>query len=120
MTPNDIQNIQFVVFSTFTEQEENHESTLYDSIIHTLSYYTEYTPHIAFWNLSKYDNTGLPCQANQRKIKLLSGYSPHLVYHLHNYTLSNVYTPYTTLQRILDGNQYLILQEYILSCIDNI
>ena len=115
-----IQNMQFVIFSTFTEQSDYVDSALYHNIINTLSSYTKYTPHIAFWNLSKFDNTLIPCHFNQPKTKLISGFSPHLVYHLHNYTLSNVYTPYTTLQRILDGNQYLILQEYILSCIDNI
>jgi hypothetical protein len=117
MTPNDIQNIQFVVFSTFTEQPDNNESTLYDNLIQTLSYYTEYIPHIAFWNLSNYDNTVLPCKVNQRKIKLLSGYSPHLVYHIHNYTQSCVYTPYTVIQRILAGYQYQVLNDYIMSCV---
>ena len=116
MTSNDIKNIQFVIFSTFTDQEED-ESTLYDNIIQTLSYYTEYIPHIAFWNLSKYDNMILPCQVNQRKVKLMSGYSPHLVYHLHNYTQTSLYTPYTVIQRILAGYQYQILNDYIDSCV---
>jgi hypothetical protein len=117
MTAIDIQNIQFVVFSTFTEHQDNNDLTLYDNIIQTLSSYTQYIPHIAFWNLSKYDTTILPCQINQRKIKLLSGYSPHLVYHLHNYTQSCNYTTYTVIQRILAGYQYQILNDYINSCI---
>lgn len=113
------QNLQFVIFSTFTEQSEYVDSALYHNIINTLSSYTTYTPHIAFWNLSKFDNTLMPCHFNQTKTKLISGFSPHLIYHLHNYTLSNVYTPYTTLQRILDGNQYQVLHDYILRCTHN-
>lgn len=116
----DIQNLQFVIFSTYTEQSEYVDSELHHNIINTLSSYTTYTPHIVFWNLSKFDNTIIPCKFNQPKTKLMSGFSPHLIYHLHNYTLSNVYTPYTTLQRILDGNQYQVLYDYILHCIDNI
>lgn len=114
-----IQNTQFVVFSTFTEQSEYVDTALYDNIATTLSCYTNDIPHIAFWNLSKFDNTIIPCQINQPKTKLMSGFSPHLIYHLHNYTLSNTYTPYTTIQRILDGNQYQVLHHYILHCIDN-
>lgn len=113
-----IQNLQFVVFSTFTEQSEYVDSTLYHNIINTLSSYTTYTPHIVFWNLSKFDNTLMPCDFNQPKTKLMSGFSPHLIYHLHKYMLLNVYNPYTTVQRILDGNQYQVLHDYILYCVN--
>lgn len=109
---NDIQNLQFVLFSTFTDhQTEN--TLLYDTITQTLSSYTSAIPHISFWNLSKYENTALPCLPTQPKTKLLSGYSPHLVYQLHNQKQYYPYTPYTTIVNALESYQYDILDDYI-------
>lgn len=109
---NEIQNLQFVIFSTFTEQQSN-DNSLYNTLTKTLSSYTNAVPHISFWNLSKYENTLLPCLPDQTKTKLLAGYSPHLISQLYNTTKYYTYTPYTTIQYELDSYQYDVLDDYI-------
>ena len=109
---DDINNIQFVIFSTFTE-EQSQNTILYDTIMDSISSYTNSVPHISFWNLSKYENTILPCLPQQNKAKLLSGYSPDLISQLYNPKQYYIYTPYTNIQYELNSYQYDILDEYI-------
>lgn len=109
---DDINNIQFVIFSTFTE-EQSQNTILYDTIMDSISSYTNSVPHISFWNLSKYENTILPCITEQNKTKLLSGYYPHLISQLYNPKQYYTYTPYTYIQYVLNSYQYDILGEYI-------
>ena len=115
---NDIQNLQFVIFSTFQEQQST-DNSLYNTITKTLSSYTNAVPHISFWNLSKYENTLLPCLPEQNKAKLLSGYSPHLISQLYNTKKYYAYTPYTTVQYELNSYQYDILDDYITNLVYN-
>ena len=79
----------------------------------SISSYTNSVPHISFWNLSKYENTILPCLTQQNKAKLLSGYSPDLISQLYNPKQYYIYTPYTNIQYELNSYQYDILDEYI-------
>ena len=109
---DDINNIQFVILSTFTE-EQSQNTILYDTIMGSISSYTNSVPHISFWNLSKYENTILPCLTQQNKAKLLSGYSPDLISQLYNPKQYYIYTPYTNIQYELNSYQYDILDEYI-------
>ena len=109
---DDINNIQFVILSTFTE-EQSQNTILYDTIMDSISSYTNSVPHISFWNLSKYENTILPCLTQQNKAKLLSGYSPDLISQLYNPKQYYIYTPYTNIQYELNSYQYDILDEYI-------
>ena len=109
---DDIQNLHFVVLSTFTEQLSP-DTILYDTIMTTLSPYTNSVPYISFWNLSKYEDTILPCLPEQNKANLLSGYSPHLISQLYNPKLSSIYTPYTNIQYELNSYQYDIFDKYI-------
>lgn len=109
---DDIKNIQFVIFSTFTEQQST-DTILYDTIMGSISSYTNSVPHISFWNLSNHENTILPCLTEQSKTKLLSGYSPHLISQLYNTNQHYIYTPYTNIQYNLNSYQYDILGEYI-------
>tara|TARA_B110000879_G_scaffold5481_2_gene7281 strand:- start:14490 stop:16199 length:1710 start_codon:yes stop_codon:yes gene_type:complete len=109
---DDINNMQFVIFSTFTE-EQSPDTILYDTIMNTLSSYTNSVSHISFWNLSKHENTILPCLSEQNKTKLLSGYSPHLISQLYNPKRYYMYTPYINILYELNSYQYDILDEYI-------
>ena len=109
---NDIEKLQFVVFSTFSQFKE-HDANIYDLITDTLSSYTKARPYITFWNLSKYDNIVIPSSANQAKTKLLSGFSSHLVDHLPIHSNIEYYTPYTSMCKILNRYQYNVLDEYI-------
>ena len=109
---NDIKNIQFVIFSTFTEQQSP-DTNLYDTIVSAIMPYTKSVPHISFWNLSKHDDTFLPCPPEQNKVKLLSGYSPHLISLLYNPKPSYTYTPYTNILYELNSYQYDIFNQYI-------
>ena len=109
---NDIKNIQFVIFSTFTDIQST-DTNLYDNIMTAISYYTNSVPHISFWNLSNHENTILPCISDQNKTKLLSGYSPQLISQLYNPKQYYIYTPYTHIQYVLNSYQYDILGEYI-------
>lgn len=112
ISDNNIQHIQFVFFSSFTK-DPYENSTLYDTITQTFSQYTNANPHISFWNLSKYDAYELPCSSDQYKTKLMSGYSSHLLSHLHNRNNYQRYTPYTTVYDILNKYQYQVLDHYV-------
>ena len=109
---NDIKNIQFVIFSTFTDQQST-DTILYDTIMDSISSYTNSVPHISFWNLSNHETTILPCITEQNKTKLLSGYYPHLISLLYNPKQYYTYTPYTNIQYELNSYQYDILDDYI-------
>lgn len=113
---NNIQHIQFVFFSSFTKDPYDN-SSLYDTITQTFSQYTNVNPHISFWNLSKFDATELPCCSDQYKTKLMSGYSSHLISHLHNRNNYECYTPYTEAYDILDKYQYQVLDDYVRSIV---
>jgi hypothetical protein len=114
---NNIRNLQFVFLSSFSKDHYDNYS-LYDTISQTFSQYTNAIPHISFWNLSKHNTNELPCKSEQYGTKILSGYSSHLISHLHNRNNSHFYNPYTTVYDILNKYQYQILEKYIQSIID--
>ena len=113
---HNIQNMQFVFFSSFIKEPYD-SSSIYDTITNTLSEYTAIKPHISFWNLSKYDTAQLPCSSNQYNTKLISGYSSHLISHLHNRNKYVSYNPYTTIYDILNKYQYQVLENYVRSVV---
>lgn len=69
-------------------------------------------PHILFWNLRS--TSGFPNLANEKNTSMMSGINPVLMNAFCNEgmeTLSN-YTPWSTLDKILNDNRYSILQNY--------
>ena len=107
MTGEDIQNMRFVIFSTFNEKLN---VPMYDTLNAVLGTYSKNMPHITFWNLSKHDISNLPCNYNQPNVQLLSGYSPHLI---SNLQLNRALIPYLQIKNILDEPQYQVLDDYI-------
>ena len=112
-------NIKLVVIG---ETNNKNLKVLIDHYTHklnhnTLSEYTITKPHISFWNLSKYDTAQLPCSSNQYDTKLISGYSSHLISHLHNRNKYVSYNPYTTIYDILNKYQYQVLENYVRSVV---
>jgi len=114
MAGEDIQNMHFVIFSTFNEK---FDIPMYDTLTTILYTYSENIPHITFWNLSKHDITDMPCNYCEPNVQLLSGYSPHLI---SNLQINNAFIPYLKIKNILDGPQYQVLDDYIRKIINRL
>ena len=114
MAGEDIQNMHFVIFSTFNEK---FDIPMYDTLTTVLYTYSENIPNITFWNLSKHDITDMPCNYCEPNVQLLSGYSPHLI---SNLQINNAFIPYLKIKNILDGPQYQVLDDYIRNIINRL
>lgn len=84
--------------------------TLFCIIQRRFSAYGYKLPKLVFWNVNSRTNT-IPVRENELGVGLVSGFSVNVC----NMVLSNELNPFTCLKKILDGERYRKVEEYLCS-----
>ena len=125
LTPAEVKDLVLVILSDMQVNDVNelnkNNKILYDTIQSKFNetgirlYNKPFqVPHIVFWNLK--NTSGFPCLSYQHNTSMVSGYSPLL---LNTFcengmkAITNLYTPWSCLEKILMNERYNIMGDKI-------
>ncbi|MDO4333413.1 MAG: DUF2828 family protein [Eubacteriales bacterium] len=86
----------------------HHLETLFDTIRMRYAKYGYKMPRLVFWNVNSRTNV-IPVRENELGVGLVSGFSVNVC----RMVLSNELDPFACLKKILDGQRYQKVENYI-------